>query len=227
MVTVSYGNQFQFMILTLFARLYRVFKNTEYKLNKTTIIIYIVLFIAQPISVAMLLYLTFDNVIFYTSIASVLIFGTLVNISIVGIFVFKLLKVAQDHEKREKNTVLSDVAAKNTLLALISSIATIFAAICFVLYYVVFKLQNVNNDANEWIPHLFESIDCFTNFICIALSYDRFDDIYQKICGRTHTKFRMLANRITMSQEILAISMNSVEQSSSGVSSEQDQTEIV
>eukprot|EP01084_Bolivina_argentea_P310127 536553_1 len=211
-ITICYGNQFQFLIWVLFARLFTVFKGTVYKLSNTTLKIYIALLIFQPISVCVLLYFTYNSKLFFTAIASELILGTLVNISIVIVFVMKLIAVAGDRKHLQQNIELSNVIAKNTLLAFISSISTVFAALSFVLYFVVFELQNKDEFKGhlEWIPALFESLDCFTNFIAIALSYEYFEIYYKQLCRFCHRKCESFYDKLTVHTKLSQMVMRDI-----------------
>lgn len=171
--------------LVLFIRIYLVFKEAVYRLSKYTIytvtsffVIMVLLFIICLLPI----WPQDDNghrVELNILVSVMLLLSFIYSIWISIFFVYKLISVFKGvhRDKSSTDNALLSIITKNTILAVMSIIATFIAII----------IREILTWGNPNVYGVF-SIDVFTNFVCIALSYQIFDKYYQLFCGCVDNK---------------------------------------
>ena len=191
----SYGLQLYVLLIVLILRLYLIFKDTKFRLSQFTINLYKFLFALTAIMLTFIvpLILTFNSNLIWSIFTLMLIVSIFMNLSLSGMFVYKLVSINNDRihriHKDSDHTLLLNIITKNTILTIISNTMTLFVIGGFVLSL----LMDDPDDEQYWIfgiNVLCQELDCYTNFVCIALSFQCFEKKYQKICGWLDKKFR-------------------------------------
>lgn len=185
-----YGLQLYVLLIVLILRLYLIFKDTKFRLSQCTLNIYKALFLLTAIMLLFIIpvILTLNSNLIWTIFTLMLMVSILMNLSLSGMFVYKLTKIKQDND--DQNISLLNIITKNTILTIISNTMTLFVIGGFILS--LFIDTDNDNNPKYWIfaiNVLCQELDCYTNFVCIALSFQCFEDKYKKICGCIDTMF--------------------------------------
>lgn len=196
---IFYGIQTYFLWLILFLRLKYVFEGSIYKLSKLTVRIHIVIFIFIPIiAPCLLLILSYikSNLIYTILLLLLFIFIIIFSMSLSILFIYKLYNVFKINQQH-KNSKLLQTISKSTILAIISLSLTFLTPITMLMcFYSIHHSQSTNNQRSismEIATSILAVIclfDVFTNYFCILLSYNCFDKLYGKLCGKFDTKCR-------------------------------------
>ena len=211
LVTTYFIHSYLLWILLL-AKLYYLFEGTSYKMRSRTIILWIITFTISGILIFGTVFLVLDpNSEYYDpskhpmvrNISTII--WTLMVIVPIGLSVSFILKLRQIYKSIpadiKRSASASDLSinmneidpllaiiTKHTLLTLfcipITSVLLVFSWIV-----TVYPVQLV---PFYWLKicFAFDLVDVFTNFFCIILSYEVFDGLYQKLCGRLDKKCR-------------------------------------
>ena len=109
----------------------------------------------------------------------VFIYNKGLTIWLVILFVAKLVKVHKQDDGKRDNSRLVHIATKTALLCCISTIAYISSMMA----------AAVLADASIYAHFIWEIsllIDMYSSFLCVLLSFGRFNDLYFRLCGKLH-----------------------------------------
>ena len=170
--------------LTLFIKLYYVFKDSIYSLSSCTIRLFITFFIFSPITMWIILNLSIsfseDGRTGWIAFLSFAIFSVLLSY----LFIHKLFKLFRDTQKlnpiskmNPKNNILSTMT-RTTILAIISLILSILSPVILYVYY-----PSMHYNFLSLINYQLPMMDIYTNFICVILTYGPFTKHYVVLCG--------------------------------------------
>ena len=199
---ISYSIQTYFLWLILFLRLKFVFQGSIFKLSKLTVRIHIIIFIFIPIGAPCLfLILSYiQSTLIYTILLLIIfVFIIIFSMSLSILFIYKLLNVFKINQKH--NSKLLQTISKSTILAIISLSLTFLTPITMLLcFYAIHHSQNENKNGERTLSmEIATSIlaviclfDVFSNYFCILLSYNCFDGLYRKVCGKFDKKCRQI-----------------------------------
>ena len=184
-----YGLQLYALLIVLIIRLYLVFKGTKFKLSQLTLNIYKILFVLTFLMIITIIptILYLNSKLIFTIFTLMLIHAIFMNLSLSVLFVVKLNQI-NNHQSK-----LFDIWTKNTILAIISNMMTLFVIFGFILSILI------NDPNNYWIFSfnvIVQLFDIYTNYVCIALSFQCFQDKYLKICGCLDRRFKTLYTKI-------------------------------
>eukprot|EP01084_Bolivina_argentea_P174275 301897_1 len=170
--------QYWLMLLLYFSTVQHVFIGTEHQLSGNIFNGFIGLLVVSIIAIILVI-LTPPG----SSISNFV--GILAGVTCTGLMIFllflfssKLLKLAKVDSN---NARVMSIVAKTTILIMISALLTL-------LDIIIAGIRG-NMPKNHLIggTYLFiSSLDTFTNFFCIMLSYDIFKRYYKKICNCLH-----------------------------------------
>lgn len=180
----------------LFLRLYTIFQNSVFYLNRSTITSFAVIYILGIVLGIFggLVWATIIDlgVVFAVILAAALLLLFLfTTIWIVVLYVKKLIQVYKTTQESLKidngDDNFVETITKTSILCFISTSTIIWRMITFALllvfgssphYYLIFQI-------------VFYS-ELHTNFLCIFLSYTAFDDWYKIMCGCCHNRCTLL-----------------------------------
>ena len=191
----SYFCQIYTLWLTLFFRLYFVFRDSQYRLSRVAVAIYVFCFVSVAMAIIPM-YFVFDLndaesyiTLPYVALSILFNFGLMIG------FLYKLSQLLTDMqlsgtqelsaERPNKNVIdpLLITMTKNTLLAVISISCTFLVIIVLIYLYIrndgEYKKHSITE---EFILEFAILVDIVSNFICVLLSYHFFDFEYQKVC---------------------------------------------
>jgi len=105
----------------------------------------------------------------------------------------KSMKSTQHRQKLINNKLLTTIS-KSTILALISLTMTFLTPITMLFgYYTLSTSHNQTMyEAGTCLLAFCSLFDVYTNYICILLSYNCFDKMYVKVCGKCDKKCRAI-----------------------------------
>ena len=171
-----YGIQHYLLLIALAVRLYFIFKKTPMELSKIQIKIFIIFSSLIFISCILipLLFKILNNKIFIISMIILIIIIISAMIILILSFIFKLHKLHEIGDKEDQSII--SLINKTTLLASISIISNILAPISVIIRY-KYNLNFINFISNSLV-----TLDIYTNFSCIVLSYTLYDPLYKIIC---------------------------------------------
>ena len=180
-----------------FLRLYTMFQGTSFVLNEGTIVFFIACYIIVLIfgSLAAIGWSKKEGA--FALFASLgIIFYLLLLIFIIGLFIYKLIKVHKnaakenivvcDNHDNEKNDNLVYVINKTSLLCFISSSTIIWRLISFAVNPIFASSPNASC-VYHFIFNVILIAELYTNFMCIFLSFKYFNGYYQTLCGCCHS----------------------------------------
>ena len=195
---ILYVLQTYFLWLILFLRLYIVFRNSAYKLSKCTIIFFISMFTILPIATFSLFNPSVQSNGWrvYIIAISVFVLSILLSLSISIIFLYKLFIIYKAVQFKSDDTFLS-LITKNTILVVIS---ISFSVINLVVTALVPDIGYTFSLA--FIRHFMFLFDIFTNFICVTLAFQCFDNYYDIFCGLLDKKCQWLCMKMMLRQDI-------------------------
>lgn len=164
-----------------------IFEPTMFRINDCILIGYKFIFIFVGIIwlPLVIFYSYFPVLIWQIIIISYLCIFVLGNISLVCLFIFKLIQVykmemsnSEDNDiRKDSDTQVLDVIKKTTILITFS----LFITLCHIFMIVFFYNY-------QFIVSYFGLFDSYTNWIFITLSYGEFNDEYKCICNCIHSK---------------------------------------
>ena len=177
----------------LYYRLYFIFRKTRDRLSKCTNVCFWIFYIITAL-VFIAAGITFVN---YPKVSPVILLLAWVLILLIIIFldtsfIYKLYKTMSSFDQKNENeadsasSFLSDTITKNSILALLSTIFTIFFALVSVLYSII------NTAYMDLLLGVFYNADILTNCICVALTFRYFGGYYDKLCSCCHVKCHRL-----------------------------------
>ena len=171
-----------FLILSLYLRLYCIFKNTFVPISKYNNYIFISILIITPfidISLQIIVYYIISNnnkliIIKLIFITICQLYHIILIISLIYLFLNKLYKIYKNND----NDLLLQVTTKTTTLMILIAVFTIFVTIMD-----IFNMIYNNNQIISFLRNLAISIDIFSYFLYVALSFNFFHGYYKKMCG--------------------------------------------
>ena len=178
-----YALQIYILGLLLLSRVYIAFKGSVYRLSKCTVYSLAIFFISCLLLVIVLLSPIWDNndALFFTLIG-LLFFATIIFcLWISSLFIYKLYKVTKGVDDKNDNKLLP-LITKNTILAMFSIGATLFAIMIWVISFWKFTY------GWQVVYALAFYFDIYSNFICVMMMYSVFDKYYQKCCKSVDIK---------------------------------------
>eukprot|EP01083_Nonionella_stella_P015821 44273_1 len=196
-----YGAQTYLLWLVLFLRLHYVFKGSVYNLSSFTVKIHTALFILMPLFTPLYFYVLFlvDGRVYTIILAFSFLFIMAFSTSLSVLFIYKLFQVFQNMDictkNRQKlmNHKLLSTITKSTMLAVISLSMTFLTptTLLFGYYSIAHSNSQIVAEAGAAVLAFCSLFDVYTNYICILLSYNCFDQMYNKMCGECDKKCRM------------------------------------
>eukprot|EP01084_Bolivina_argentea_P088422 159637_1 len=173
------------LVILLFIRIYYVFRGTPFQLTHTIILIFILSFI---ISIGIFISLLSTRFTFpnthpsFTCAVTLCIFNLLFMISITSLFLVKLANIFKLENKiqisTDENNGLINIITKMTILSLISMSITFIACLFLLFRFVVFGSNIYTIIISEWAT----TIDIYSNFLCVSLTFNFFEKSYLKLC---------------------------------------------
>ena len=193
LATALYAIQSFILLIIFFERLDIVFNGTSFVVSKCTKNIYKFLFISTPILVVIAICLFQYTLIFSILAGVVLLLFIGLMISLVILFIIKLVNVYKSSGMSENTGADKSVVSaitKTTILTTISVSMTLVNAIV-----AIWRL-NTDNIYIIWFQNYFVLLDVYTNFLCVILSYTAFVKYYQTLCKCMDIKCRSCWVRI-------------------------------
>ena len=180
---IFYCTQVYGLWFILFLRLRQVFQSSVYQISCCTNNILRAVLIIMPLLVIAILSGQLNQQITILLTSLCMIISACYCIFITSIFVYKLFKVYKNFNSTpDANTSMDDellvTITKNTLLAIISIISTILNGVVVVIAY-----SNLNNVPLWYFKDFCWILEMYTNFGCILLTYQYFDEYYLRFCG--------------------------------------------
>ena len=210
------------LFATYFYRLYLIFKGTAFALNTITIIVICAIFI-----VGILIYI--PSIIGWTLGISELEFlsaglqllAILLFVYMVYLFIYKLVKIMRS--TKDDSEVILKLMTKTTLLAMISCITFTLAISTSIMVGDVFMSIHFS-----FFCHFCIVCNYYTSFLCIFLSYQRFDGWYSKLCGCFESVcFKMWGRCIGVNGDSIMLEKVVVESTMNSVANEPTVNDIV
>ena len=121
-------------------------------------------------------------------IALMFILLIILIISLLILFIVKLINV---YTRLSNDDELISAITKTTILTLASVSFTFIVPIA-----IIFVNTIQNETVSVLIGSIVSSLDMFTNFLCVMLSFNYFDNLYLMICGRMHNLCKLCWYRI-------------------------------
>eukprot|EP01083_Nonionella_stella_P143980 448573_1 len=183
------------LLLIFYIKLKKVFMKSPLRLSKNTNRAYTVMFIALPCGavIGIGVFFVHPTVFVWIEIMFLLLFAALM-ISLVVLFIYKLVQVYKRAAASEKDEDLVAVITQTTLLATISIFLTIVNAINTAMY------SAVDNIVYQWICHYIVLFDIITNFICVIIGFKIFKQTYYALCFHLDTHCRSCCRHIVLDQ---------------------------
>ena len=182
--SMLYVFQILLLIGILYYRCSLIFKDTPFSLHKRTTISFWTFYI---LTTFILFSASFsfqfgpgEIAVIIIALAGVLALGLIIWANIIFISkVYTIFKYSNDQTED-----LTKVVTKTSFLAFISTFIT----------FMTFVVGGIDPVLNNIYWNLFTvwmiMFDVYSNFFCIVLSYDYFDEYYHKLCGKCDTKLR-------------------------------------
>ena len=175
-------SQIYCLLYIFFIRFHHVLKPTKFKFSLLTLKIYYSLFIfigicAIIIFVSSIFTSILSNTLLYAMAALTMMFMLILIISIIILFTMKLMKI---HRNKFDEGVIS-VVTKIIILTSITLTLTFANLVVISLRVLMFSPLTfiLSWNVSIW--------DIFTNFLCMVLSYNMFNNYYLKLCGPCDT----------------------------------------
>ena len=186
--TIFLAMHYYMLLLILFIRVYFAFQGSMFALTKCTVKTYIVIYIIEPILFILggFMYIIVDSPIGLMLIAVAVVFILSLIISIVALYVQKLIQV---YKLSKGDEHYMSIITKTTILTMMSVIVTCFG-------YIPFFMVNYLNGYTYWIMELSLLIDIYTNYICVVVGYPVFATLYNKLCGGLDLKCRNCCGKL-------------------------------
>ena len=207
------------MLLILFTRLRIVFENTSMALSNHSVLFFNICFVIALILFTLLpiLHIIKPSISIWTWCASTFCFYNLsFMMTLTSLFIYKLKQVftnyiqlneqAKSHygvtmdyddQERLENEKMVKTFTKTSILAITSIVFTSISCILLVARFTFNINSHFIYTLSEWII----SIDIYSNFLFITLSYTYFDNIYYKLCGICDNQCQSLWQRLLFGQE--------------------------
>ena len=189
-----YVIQLYFLWIVLFIRLYYIFIDTPYSLSKLTIRIYSIIFIFAPV----LTVLISVNDLYTIFIVLGLSGGIFITLSIIILFIFKLIQVYtryseyQEHQNidddndlnlaKEENIGLLTIITKNTILVIISTLFSLLILFILIMNF-IFSVYNVKYGYQEQFLDICLLLDIYITTICLIFQFKYLHQSYEYFCG--------------------------------------------
>lgn len=201
--------QLYFLWLTLFIKLYLIFKDSIYKLSIYTLRFFAVLFTLLPLAmwliINIIIHVTNDGRYAWIAFICFGVFSLILSC----LFVYKLFKVYRDSQQLRfqdemnlDDKILSTIT-RTTILALTSLLMSILCPVILYIYY-----PSIHYEYGSLMNYEFPILDIYTNFICIALTFSVFNDQYKTVCGFCDTKCKYYTFKM-VSKEVIRNHVNS------------------
>ena len=182
--TLLYVIQTFILLIIFFEKLTVVFEGTQFIVSSFTKTMYKIIFSFIPIGTIIAISL-YQSKLIFSIFAGILLFMFIsLMISLVILFVFKLIQVykqlgmnADDNKEIHGNKSVVSAITKTTILTSTSIIITFLNGIVAMI-----RLNNPNNAYLAWIANLFVLLDVYTNFLCVIMCYKAFGRYYKNFC---------------------------------------------
>eukprot|EP01084_Bolivina_argentea_P314174 544159_1 len=178
--SVSYSIHCYLMLILWFLRIYYVFKDTEFALNKCAFYFYFILAAIMPFLMIYSIIILSTDSSFGLIIFLVLLFLFLIFLlSLVGQFVFKLIRIYKNLSHQHQ---FIGIITRSTIL-------TIFCLVFSIIYGLLMVARNVSDYILfRYLRNSFQLLSIFINYVCVLLSYHYFDGYYAKCCTKMDNK---------------------------------------
>ena len=168
-----------------FDKVHNIFKNGSFRLKKYTIYSYRTAFTFQIFYILITFILRglqiLSSYMLYVMAIGLFFYFLLVTISLVILFIYKLLQVYKNLNKDEYNEeteFLIEPITKVTILSSISVTMTLINAV-FCITYVLYDYSAIVGKFCNYTG----TLDVYTNFLCIIFCNKMFKKNYQQICS--------------------------------------------
>eukprot|EP01084_Bolivina_argentea_P087877 158664_1 len=191
--------QSYFLALISFLKLNHVFANSQFALSHSTVFIYKIWFIA--IAVSIILANIFDNI--STLVAGVLVVICLflvigLFLSTITLFVKKLIAVYK-FKKNDTGSSFMYVATKLSVLSITSMTITLLEPL--IVASILITRPDVAIGTAAFIFNTL--LDSYTNLWCVLLSYNGWDDTYDKLCHCIHSRCQFILYKCSRRDEVI------------------------
>eukprot|EP01084_Bolivina_argentea_P147422 257924_1 len=204
----SYVTQFGLMVALLLYRLYFIFENTQFALQKYTICIFSILYISTFVMGHIAAYSR--NFLYHTywhnsvGIYYFMVMGLV--ICFIFLFLYKLISVySQVQQMRGSN---SKMMRTITTIFLLSTISIFWSAVFAILTSFHQYLPKTDHMIFWW--KFIAWIDVYTNFLGILLGYPWFDRYYGVFCGFCHRNCSKICNKMVTISDNKELKMSHV-----------------
>ena len=196
-----YGNQEWFFMLVLFVRLYKTFKDSNYRLSNCSVFLFIAMFILLPLSASILMYmLRTDAVSLSVILILVLLCASLsltVMLSLSFAFLYKLYVIFKSAGADVRGSGFLSMITRNTILVVISISFSFLNVVSFALVNYYSDTDRYGTSSFGYIQNFMFLFDVCTNFTCVMLTLNAFTKYYYGVCGPLDAKCRTCCGNVT------------------------------
>ena len=190
---LTFGMASFILIIIFFHRIVRVFKKTPFQLKKITIRIYNISFILLPswlfAGIALGWIICKSECILVGIVASLfLLFYILLLISLVSLFIYKLIQV-YNNEQDDNGTLVAAITKLAVLVSL--SVFVTFTNMITTVFYFQYERVWI-----EWLSIFVAIADLYTNFICVIMCFKAFKSHYDLLCHGLDSICKICWNKI-------------------------------
>ena len=201
---LSYITQWYTLLILFYERLHFIFNPTMYALSNCTTRFYKTMFILLPIAfiITSCLYVILSNKYFWlwSIIGSmVVLFVLILMISMVILFIYKLIYVYRDtvanvsNNDTVDNEVIIGAITKLTILNSISTVITLIVLGCFV-YGINTGLRS--NPVFHIFYVLMSILEYYSNFLSAIMCYKKYEGYYKYLCKYMDNNCRICWRKI-------------------------------
>eukprot|EP01083_Nonionella_stella_P008322 23937_1 len=182
LIIALYFIQLYALTIFFYLRMYIAFNSSPFRLSKVTKTSYAICFMIIAVCILSTIILVpvdhqlawkYQNLL--GSIAAAILI--LLDLSLLALFVSKLATVIHmDHSDDDGGKTLLCLITKTTILKLISSLMTLTNCVAYEIRY------RSTSHHTRWIHSFLWTFDAFSNFLCVILSVNVLNDLYEKLC---------------------------------------------
>ena len=190
-----YVIQLYFLWIVLFIRLYYIFIDTPYTLSKLTIRIYSIIFIFAPVLTVLISVKDLYTIFIVLGLSG----GIFITLSIIILFIFKLIQVYtryseyQEHQNldngnddlqnaKQENIGLLTTITKNAILVIISTLFSLLILFILIMNF-IFEVYKVQYDYQAQFLDICLLLDIYITTICLIFQFKYLHPSYEYFCG--------------------------------------------
>lgn len=179
--------QYALLLFILFYRIDLVFKGSGYELSKFTVFLFITLYILSIVFGALTVYTLQSHSVsihhLFPITATIFCVALLSTISMLPcLFIYKLMAVHKDTASAIDSSSSSNMISTITKISLLSSISILSFIFSAILPFLIY-LTNLSSIHMQFLFVFIGTIDMYTNFISVILTFGSFNRYYVRLCG--------------------------------------------